>query len=492
VKAMQASYNPYLNEKRASSVLKSFLQSQAPAIGYNNQSGAIFGVLNTMLDDFKQDLSGVKTKVSQEEKSYAEMKKSLKNQGNAQRTAAEENKAAAARSAFLRVEGKAQLEKLRASVTADQNMVTELQQHCQGSDRNIEIRRKARAEETQAVSEAITILTDDENRKAIGTGFLQLSSDSDSKSWGDIQYTILATKGQQEKFLKKVALVAASSQTEGHFDELIARFKKIIEDLTAEMKDDVAKKDQCSTSIKDTEVALREAERAQSQAEGAVESLTKEIAEIDDATALAQKEVGEMEKSILQAGQDRQQENSDFQKTVTEQREMQKVIQMALNKLKAYYGFLQTSASQPIAPPPGDLSGEYKPAGGATGVVGMIETILTDSKDVEKDAISEEAEAQANYEKFTADTRASIDIKLSEIADNEVMRANKLSEKGSAETDASDATADIQAKTEAIAALHGECDFLLKYFTQRSEAMTTEKEALAKAIAVLSGSNEGF
>jgi len=173
-----------------------------------------------------------------------------------------------------------------------------------------------------------------------------------------------------------------------------------------------------------------------------------------------------------------------------------------LDKLKAYYGFVQVSSStktvsaakvgQPVAPPPGDLSGEYKPVGGATGVVGMIETILTDSKDLEKDATSEEAEAQANYEKFTSDTRASIDLKLSEIADNEVMRANKLSEKGSAETEAADAADDIVAKTEALAALHGECDFLLKYFTQRQEAHSTEKEALRKAIAILSGSSEGF
>jgi len=305
-------------------------------------------------------------------------------------------------------------------------------------------------------------------------------------------------QGSTGKVLEEGRTRRASSTTEGHFDDLIARFKKIMADITAEMKDDVAKKDECTTSIKDTEVALREAQRAKSQAEGAVESLTKEIAELDENTALARSEIADMEKSILQAGQDRQQENSDFQKTVTEQREMQKVIQMALDKLKAYYGFIQTAVkqgtavNQPIAPPPGDLSGEYKPVGGATGVVGMIETILADSKDVEKDAIKEEAEAQANYEKFTADTRASIDLKNSEIADNEVMRANKVSDKGSEETNVADSDADMVAKTEALAALHGECDFLLKYFTQRAEAMTTEKEALAKAVAILSGSNEGF
>lgn len=502
VKAMNAEYDPYLSEKRATSVVKSFLQSAAPAIGYANQSGAIFGVLNTMLDDFKQDLQGTKTKIAEEEKSYASMKKSLMTQGAAQRKTAEEMKAAAQRSNFLRVEGKAELEKLRASVTADQKMFTEIEQHCQGSDRNIELRRDARAAETKAVQEAIAVLEDDENRSAIGTGFLQLASSSDSvKSWGDLQYNMLATKSQQKQFLKKVALVAQQSGSEGHFDDLIARFKKIVADIKAEAADDIAKKDECSTSIKDTETALREAQRALSQAEGSVESLTKAIEETDEKTALAKEEVAEMEKSILAAGEDRQAENKDFQQTVTEQREMQKVVQMALDKLKSYYGFIQTSSSSKMVatslskvappPPPGDLSGPYKPVGGATGVVGMIETIITDSKDLEKDAVKEESEAQANYEKFVADTRASIDLKLSEIADNEVMRANQVSEKSSSETDAVDATDDIKAKTDALAALHGECDFLLKYFTQRQEAHTTEREALQKAIAILSGSSQG-
>jgi hypothetical protein len=454
-----------------------------------------------MLDDFKQDLEGTKTKIAEEEKSFASMKKSLKSQGAQQRKTARENKAAAQRANFLRVEGKAELEKIRASVSADQQMFTEIQQHCQGADRNIELRRKARAEETKAVQEAIAVLEDDENRKAIGTGFLQVRSSSsfDAKSWSDLSYNMLATKSQQDRFLKKVALVSQQVGTQGHFDDLIARFKKIIEDIKAEAADDVAKKDECSTSLKETEKALREAEREKSQAEGSVDALTKEIAEIDDASKLAKQEVADMETSILEAGQDRQSENSDFQKTVTEQREMQRVVQMALDKLKAYYGFVQVSASQTSRalskqappPPPGDLSGAYKPVGGATGVVGMIETILTDSKDLEKDAIAEEAEAQANYEKYVADTRAAIDLKNSEIADNEVMRANKVSEKGSAETDAADATDDIAARTASLAALHGECDFLLKYFTQRQEAHTTEREALQKAIAILSGSNQG-
>lgn len=491
LRAMNSNYEPFLTEKSAHALLQTAMKDSAPAIGYNSASGAIFGVLNTMLDDFKQDLQATKDGIAGEEKSYTDMKASLKKQGAEQRKIAEEMKSAGQRANFLRTEGKAELEKTREALAADQKMFTEIEQHCQGSDRNIELRRDARAAETKAVHEAIGVLTDDDNRKAIGTGFLQMKSKSDTvHSWSDINYNMLATKSQQDRFIKKVSALQQQEGAQGHFDELIERFKAIIADIKKEAAEEVKHKDECSTSIKDTENALRESNRDQSVAEGKVDSLTKEIEELDAAKALAQQESAEMEKSILEAGQDREKENGDFQKTVTEQREMQKVIQKALDKLKAYYGFLQTGQAPP--PPPGDLSGPYKPVGGATGVVGMIETILTDSKDLEKDAIKEEAEAQANYQQFVADTRASIDLKTQEIADNEVMRSSKFSDKQAAETDAKDAEDSSKAATEQLAAIHGECDFLLKYFTQRQEAHVTEREALQKAIGILSGSSQGL
>lgn len=42
---------------------------------------------------------------------------------------------------------------------------------------------------------------------------------------------------------------------------------------------------------------------------------------------------------------------------------------------------------------------------------------------------------------------------------------------------------------EYIHALHGECDWLLKFFDARTEARTGEIEALGKAKAVLSGAD---
>merc|ERR550534_3276325 len=81
------------------------------------------------------------------------------------------------------------------------------------------------------------------------------------------------------------------------------------------------------------------------------------------------------------------------------------------------------------------------------------------------------------------------------IADSKAM-ADKIAAKASAEealekeveTKASIGK-DLMATVETIKALHGECDWLLKFFDARTEARTGEIDALGKAKAVLSGAD---
>merc|ERR1719198_1094258 len=51
---------------------------------------------------------------------------------------------------------------------------------------------------------------------------------------------------------------------------------------------------------------------------------------------------------------------------------------------------------------------------------------------------------------------------------------------------------ELMATLEAIGALHGECDWLLKYFDARKEARASEIDSLKNAKAVLSGADYSF
>merc|ERR1719433_495475 len=55
-----------------------------------------------------------------------------------------------------------------------------------------------------------------------------------------------------------------------------------------------------------------------------------------------------------------------------------------------------------------------------------------------------------------------------------------------------DASKELMATMKYIHTLHGECDWLLKYFDVRKSARTGEMDSLSKAKAVLSGADFSF
>merc|ERR1719503_103902 len=83
--------------------------------------------------------------------------------------------------------------------------------------------------------------------------------------------------------------------------------------------------------------------------------------------------------------------------------------------------------------------------------------------------------------KRAADTK-SIAQKTSALADAESLVVNKGEELTSTQKE-------LMATHEYIGQLHGECDWILKFFDVRAEARTGEIDALGKAKAVLSGAD---
>merc|ERR1719460_1861274 len=119
----------------------------------------------------------------------------------------------------------------------------------------------------------------------------------------------------------------------------------------------------------------------------------------------------------------------------------------------------------------------------------MIDLLVADlDKDIQT-STGEEKEAQKEYETFMADASEKRALDSKTITDNEgakaetetALQANKDS-KGSKMIEAMETA-------KYISGLHGECDWLLKYFDARKSARSGEIDALGKAKAVLSGAD---
>merc|ERR1719327_2297979 len=122
-------------------------------------------------------------------------------------------------------------------------------------------------------------------------------------------------------------------------------------------------------------------------------------------------------------------------------------------------------------PPPPESFGAYsKKSEESTGVISMIDMLI---KDLEKEmttAETDEKDAQADYETMMSDSAAK------RAADSKLLNEKAGSK---AETEAalqahkgekSATTKELTSTLQTISALHGECDWLLKYFDARKEA----------------------
>merc|ERR1712232_194509 len=192
-------------------------------------------------------------------------------------------------------------------------------------------------------------------------------------------------------------------------------------------------------------------------------------------------EIAEMQVQLKRAGEDREKQNKEFQTTVADQRETQKMLQAALNVLAEFYGKAALLQQEPAGPPPPAGFEAYKKNAASGGVMSMLQQIISDAKAMEAEAIRAEEDSQKAYEDFVKETNGSIEAKNKDIV-------NKSDEKAKAEADLTEAKVardntllDLEQLSNYNGELHSSCDYILKNFDVRQTARDEEVEALKQA-----------
>jgi len=462
-----------------------FKQSYAP------QSGEIFGILKQMKETFETNLSASQKEELQNQAAYEDLKAAKEMEIKAGEEQKDTKTQELANTDSKLSQAKLDLEDTRNSLTADQKFLMNLKQTCQQTDTEWEERQRARQEEIQACSQALAILSNDDAHDTFTKtfNFVQVAEKRDG-----------ATRDRAAALLRKTAkqlndpqlLALATKVRMDVFAKVQAAIDGMVEELLKEKADEIKLKDFCVEGINENQKAQELKARDIDDLTAEIAQLTSSIDELAQSISGLQAEVAEMQLQLKRAGEDRELENKDFQATVADQRETQKLLTSALNVLKAVYAkkFLQTGAAtqrQPAGPPPPPGFKEYKQAGGAGGVLGMIEQIIADTKTLEADAIKAETDAQKAYESVVKDTNASIEQKTRDITNKTGEKAKAEADKTAAEEGSDAALNEQQMNKNEEADLHKSCDFTLKNFDIRQASRDQEVEALRQAKSILSG-----
>eukprot|EP00746_Dinoflagellata_sp_MGD_P162153 gnl/MRDRNA2_/MRDRNA2_89583_c0_seq1.p1 gnl/MRDRNA2_/MRDRNA2_89583_c0~~gnl/MRDRNA2_/MRDRNA2_89583_c0_seq1.p1 ORF type:complete len:641 (-),score=216.85 gnl/MRDRNA2_/MRDRNA2_89583_c0_seq1:22-1944(-) len=470
--------------------VQSFLQmkesTQAPA------SSEIIGILKQMKDDFENSLKSSATEEKTAEKAYSGLKAAKEGELKAATEQLDAKESQAAEAASNAAQASTDLKLAKAAIEEDTEFLATLKDKCASMDAEFAARKKVRAEEITAVGETLAILTSDESRDAFGKtgsfieeafGFIQTKS---------VTSTETAARQQASKLLLELAVKTGSPKLSTLAVRVRAdvfdKVKKAIDELTVQLKkenaDEIKHRDYCIKALNDNARATDAAYHDQHRSQTKHDELEVLLKNGGDEIAALQKEIHETQISMMKATEVRKEENKDFGVTIQDQRATQAILTKALDRLKAFYAkkgaLVQVSAAQPSFK-------EYKKSGGATGVMGMIQGIIDESKAVETDAIAAEMSSQTAYEGFIKDSNKSITLLTKALT-------AKTEAVAKAEAEITSVKADLLASLETLEDLsayskevHLDCDYTLKNFDARQAARATEIDALFQAKSIISG-----
>merc|ERR1719235_1581836 len=479
------------------STLNAFMQGKVTA--GSPQGGEIMGILKQMKTEFESNLADMQSDEKKSVTEFAALKEAKTSEIAAGEEMAKEKTALLGKTKVQLAEAKEDLEDTTSAMEADQAFLVDLKEQCSVSDAEWEERSKTRALEIAAVGETIKILTDDDAKDLMaGTlAFLQLSSTRRTLSREDLnreQASRVLLKTGTKSGRKALVQLSASVRLDA-FKKVEAEITGMISDIEAESAGEVALQDKCKEEFHKNDMEVMEIDTTIGDLTTKINDLISTIDTLEKEIAALKAEIAETTINVQRANELRVKENKEFQSAVADQRATQVILKKALDRLGDFYAeqFVQLKAKHrhmkqepgAAAPPPPQGFSEYKSNGGAGSVMTMIEGIITDAKNMEKESIKDEQDAEAAYQSFLAESFASIEAAQRAVTNKVEEKATAESAKTAAEGDKADANDTKEALAKFRADLHSSCDYVMENFDAREMARKSEIEGLQNTLAQL-------
>merc|ERR1719424_2513118 len=460
---------------------------QAPK--YESQSGEIFGILNTMKETFETNLQHAQKDESTNDKAFQDLKTAKEAEVAAGQDQADSKAQQFADTNDELAQDKQDLIDTNKSLDEDELFLKNLKEERKINDEEWTQRKKERALEMTATSGALAVLSSDDAHdlftKTFNPSFLQTDMPSDRRAQVAKLFSAVAHKVENPR----LAALAVQVRLDA-FTKVKKAIDAMVVQLAKEKADQIKQRDFCIDNLNKNQKSNKLKTREQEDVIALIAKLTATIKRLTEEVAVLEAEIAEMQAQLKKATEDRVKQNKEFKITVADQRATQKLLNSALKILKGFYAKKTVEGIHAAA-----LVQTQKPAGLAThkknsnagGVMGMLKQIIFDAKEMEKEAVYDEGQAVKAYNAFVAETRASIQLKLDDVASKKETIAAKETAKVAAETDLESVTQELEILANTKAELHESCDFLMKNFEVRQAARDEEVEALKQAKQILSG-----
>merc|ERR1719399_2353709 len=323
-------------------------QPSANAGSYSSQSGVIFGILNQMKEDMEKELADAKDAEQKAIIDYKSFYEELIYTIEVSKKKLDEMQNQFYSNKKLLIDAKLLLKLVRAQRSSDVEFLGNLKLACQDLDHQWMLRTKAHMAEIKGVSEALAVLTDDDNREmtAKSVTLLEEASQAGARARLNAAAALRRAAGSPDFAMDdlladwrgrsaarpalasvggpraQLSTLAVSVEIDA-FAKVKAAMDKMIAELKEEQKEEVDLKIFCEKEFDDNQKMTYTNTEKKSDLEGEIEA--------------AEARIVEAKKEMKFASEDREAENAEYQQTVADQRATQVILKKALDKLAAVY-----------------------------------------------------------------------------------------------------------------------------------------------------------
>jgi len=495
---------------------------------YAPASGQIVGILKGMKDDMEAEL---KEAIAAEEKAiagFADLKASKEKEIEMATEAIETKTQRSGEVAVSAVQTKDSLEDTTDELADVEKLLVQLSTECATKEKEFAEKSAVMAEEVKAISEAISILNDDDAldvfKKARPSallqdqlGFLQKANSPASKA--QKAQALIAAAAKKAKSpqmnlllytLNSKLKMSAKGKAQG-MEKVIKMIDDMVALLGKDQEDDDKSKTFCEDELETTADEQKAATDKKAQVEAEISELTDAATSLADDIATLTQSIKDLDKSVATATEQRKAEHEDFTEATQLNEAAMQLIEKAKNRLQKFYNptlykappktedtmeekiikagtFVQISSHLKDEQDDG-FSGQYQKSEKSAGVIGLMDMMVREIETDMKDAAYEEKTSQSDYAKLMAESEDTRAANSKAIVTKTASKAEVEAKLEGAKEVATATAKDLDLIAATLGDLHMQCDFLLQNYDLRKEARANEVESLKNAKAILSGAD---
>jgi len=482
------------------------LKASAPeANAYEFQSQGVVDMLDKLLGKFDEERTLLEEEEDEAVHSFSMLKADLDNQLSAARSAHEEKSQAKAKALQGAADSKGALQDTVTTRDDDAKYAADLTATCEQKSSDFANRQILRAEEIEAITKAIEIISDGAVSGASekhlpqllqkkGASMAQLRSDGQTPN----QKKLISFLNQRAKQLNSRVLSAFAVRVAADpFKKVKKMIKDLIVKLMEEANAEVEQKGYCDKEMATNKHTREEKTEAVVMLTAEIDELTASVAALGEQMAELTKAISELDAAVAKATEERVAESEKNKITIKDAQGAQTAVASALSVLNEFYAKAATATSfaqSGFKAEPEIFSDEpYKGMGAESGgVVGMIEVIQSDFARLEAETSAAEAEASKQYDEFIQDSKVDKVQKSADLDHATESKQNQESTLQEKKVDLEGTQKELDAALAYYEKLKPTCVGETESFEDRVKRRKEEIESLQTALQILNGEDVVF